>query len=44
MDETNIKEKDVDMEEIRRICSEKTIDELETEFEVFKKEFAEKYK
>ena len=38
------KEKDVDMEEVRRICSEKTVEELEAEFEAFKKEFAEKHK
>ena len=34
------KEKDVDMEEVRRICSEKTAEELDAEFEAFKKEFA----
>ena len=38
------KEKDVDMEEVRRICSEKTAEELDAEFEAFKKEFAEKHK
>ena len=38
------KEKDVDMEEVRRICSGKTVEELEAEFEAFKKEFAEKHK
>ena len=31
------KEKDVDMEEVRRICSGKTVEELEAEFEAFKK-------
>ncbi|WP_276686757.1 hypothetical protein [Ruminococcus callidus] len=44
MDDVDIKEKDVDMNEIRRICSENTIEELEAEFEGFKKEFAEKHK
>ena len=38
------KEKDVAMEEVRRICSGKTVEELEAEFEAFKKEFAEKHK
>ena len=38
------KEKDVDMEAVRRICSGKTVEELEAEFEAFKKEFAEKHK
>ena len=38
------KEKDVDMEEVRRICSEKTAEELDAEFEAFKKEFAENKK
>ena len=38
------KEKDVDMEEVRLICSGKTVEELEAEFEAFKKEFAEKHK
>ena len=38
------KEKDVDMEEVRRICSEKTAEELDADFEAFKKEFAEKHK
>ena len=37
------KEKDVDMEEVRRICSGKTVEELDAEFEAFKKEFAEKH-
>jgi len=32
------------MEEVRRICSEKTAEELDAEFEAFKKEFAEKHK
>ena len=40
----DIREKDVDMNEIRRICSENTIEELEAEFEKFKKEFVEKHK
>ena len=44
MDDVDIKEKDVDMEEVRRICSGKTVEELEAEFEAFKKEFAEKHK
>ena len=44
MDDVDIKEKDVDMNEIRRICSENTIEELEAEFEKFKKEFIEKHK
>ena len=44
MDDVDIKEKDVDMNEIRRICSENTIEELEAEFEKFKKEFVEKHK
>lgn len=37
MDEIDIKERDVDMEEIRRICSEKTIEELDADFKKFKK-------
>ena len=37
MDDVDIKEKDVDMNEIRRICSENTIEELEAEFEKFKR-------
>lgn len=37
MDEIDIKERDVDMEEIRRICSEKTIEELDVDFKKFKK-------
>ena len=44
MDEIDIKERDVDMEEIRRICSEKTIEELDADSKKFKKEFAEKHK
>ena len=44
MDDVDIKEKDVDMNEIRRICSENTIEELEAESEKFKKEFVEKHK
>ena len=44
MDEIDVKERDVDMEEIRRICSEKTIEELDADSKKFKKEFAEKHK
>ena len=39
-----IKKKDVDMEEVKRICFGKTVEELDAEFEAFKKEFAEKHR
>ena len=38
------REKDVDMEEVKKICAGKTAAELDAEFEKFKKEFAEKHK
>ena len=39
-----IKKKDVDMEEVKRICFGKTVEELDVEFDAFKKEFAEKHR
>ena len=40
----DIKEKDADMEQVKKECSGKTASELDAEFEAFKKRFAKEHK
>ena len=42
--DNDAKEKDVNMDEVRQLCAGKTVDELDAEFEEFKRQFVEQHK
>ena len=40
----DVREKDVNMDEVRQLCAGKTATELDAEFEEFKRKFVEQHK